>query len=375
MATNDPLLQRRRLRDRLRRLRENSGLTQLQVAEAMEWSPSKVIRIETGTVGVSVNDLRMLIAQYGVTDSMEINELITMARLAKGRPWWDRYMAAGSRAFLRPLAYESSASEIRNFEPLFIPELLRTEEYASELYRWTEGIDNVEERTDLTLERQERLLRPGGPMMHFIFDEGAILREVAGPSAMRSQIRRLMDLEVHRNITIGVIPFEAGLSQKFATPYTLYQFADPEVEGVLYLESEDVIREGGRDELDGSFYLYYEDFFSLEQKTHETANLLEHAFYFHDSRSREGREEWIRRRSRGSLEGELSGNGEGDPEGESVDGSTQRLFYLANRQDAPAAASSVVSGLTEIFLSLGPPPGNQATDFDVSTGSDREDAQ
>jgi hypothetical protein len=49
----DPSRQRRRLRVELRRVRDAAGLTQRQAVEQLEWSLSKLIRIEAGTVGVS----------------------------------------------------------------------------------------------------------------------------------------------------------------------------------------------------------------------------------------------------------------------------------------------------------------------------------
>src|SRR2546430_9024966 len=69
MATDDtPAVARRRVRLALRRAREDKRLTQTQVAEAMEWSLSKVMRIESGEVSVSPTDLRALLPLLGVTD-------------------------------------------------------------------------------------------------------------------------------------------------------------------------------------------------------------------------------------------------------------------------------------------------------------------
>ena len=48
-----PTVQRRRLRAELRRARRDAGLTQEQVAAAMDWSLSKLIRIENGTRDIS----------------------------------------------------------------------------------------------------------------------------------------------------------------------------------------------------------------------------------------------------------------------------------------------------------------------------------
>ena len=64
----DPGVHRRKLRSILRQLRESSGTTQIATAEAMSWSVSKLIRIESGSVSISVNDLRALLNYYDVTN-------------------------------------------------------------------------------------------------------------------------------------------------------------------------------------------------------------------------------------------------------------------------------------------------------------------
>ena len=55
------------LRSELIRLRKESGLTQEQVAAELEWSPSKLIRIEGGRSSITKVDLNALLTKYGVT--------------------------------------------------------------------------------------------------------------------------------------------------------------------------------------------------------------------------------------------------------------------------------------------------------------------
>jgi len=62
-----PLVQRRRLRSELRSAREAKGLTQDQVAHEMDWSLSKIIRIEGASSSISANDLKALLSLYGLT--------------------------------------------------------------------------------------------------------------------------------------------------------------------------------------------------------------------------------------------------------------------------------------------------------------------
>lgn len=63
-----PAVARRRVRLALREAREAAVHTQSEVAEEMEWSLSKVIRIENGDVSITPNDLRPLLAFLEVRD-------------------------------------------------------------------------------------------------------------------------------------------------------------------------------------------------------------------------------------------------------------------------------------------------------------------
>src|SRR5690348_14280042 len=70
-------MQRRRLRTELRRARSEANLTQEQVAQAMDWSLSKIIRIETGAAGISTNDLKALLSLYRIHDSDRTAKLMS----------------------------------------------------------------------------------------------------------------------------------------------------------------------------------------------------------------------------------------------------------------------------------------------------------
>jgi transcriptional regulator with XRE-family HTH domain len=84
-TSQDVLAQRRLLRAELRHERELAHLTQKEVARAMDWSPSKMLRIETGAVGISTTDLRALLIYYNVRDRQETEDLVDLARAARSR--------------------------------------------------------------------------------------------------------------------------------------------------------------------------------------------------------------------------------------------------------------------------------------------------
>src|SRR5688572_29521277 len=85
-SQTEPVVVRRRLRTELKALRRSSGQTQQQVAQSMDWSTSKLLRIETGEVRASPTDVRVLAMFYGAPDK-QVEQLVSMARLAKEDSW------------------------------------------------------------------------------------------------------------------------------------------------------------------------------------------------------------------------------------------------------------------------------------------------
>jgi len=282
----DPTLYRRRLRSELRKAREAAGMTQRDVAEAMDWSPSKLIRIESGAVNISTNDLRALLGHYNV-GSDRTNTLVNIARAAReGVSRWNIYKDVATPELIAFLGYESSAAISREFDPVLVPGLLQTEEYARTVLKLfnSENPQRVDPLVDLRVERQELLVREPAPKLHFIMDEAVIRRAVGGRDIMRRQLRHLQEVAEYPNVTIRVVPFEHGLYSNQWVPYILFEFPNSEDGDVLYVENpqgEYIIRENSAEEKDkGSSPAYYlETFWELEQvaRREDTQNFLEDA--------------------------------------------------------------------------------------------------
>jgi transcriptional regulator with XRE-family HTH domain len=230
-----PSFYRRRVREALRRAREAAGLTQREAAQALDWSMSKLVRIEAGSVGVSITDLRAMLALYGIKDAERVNELVEMARASKERPWFSKYEKVLSPAFAQYLGYEDSASVIRGFQPLTIPGLLQTDEYARAIIE-ASRVDQIDERVELRTTRQDLLERTDRPEIYYVLDEAALHRSVGGAAVMRSQLRHLRDLASEPGISVRIIPFSAGAHTSMKGSFTILEFSDWD-EDVLYLET------------------------------------------------------------------------------------------------------------------------------------------
>jgi transcriptional regulator with XRE-family HTH domain len=236
--TTSPAVQRRRLRAELRRARLERRLTQEQVASAMDWSLSKLIRIENGTVNISTNDLKAILAHYDI-DEEQAAEFLALARGARERSWWSGYRDVASPRLLQMIEYEAASIITRNFQPLLVPGLLQTEEYARDVYRGLnpqESEERIESLVEVRMRRQDLLRRTDAPLLFFIVDQAVVQREVGGKAAMRRQLNQMIELASMQNVTIEVVPFGAGAHPGLLGPFQIYEFPDTADDDVLWLE-------------------------------------------------------------------------------------------------------------------------------------------
>jgi transcriptional regulator with XRE-family HTH domain len=232
---------RRRLRTELRTARLKSDLTQDQVAQAMEWSLSKMNRIEMAKSGVSANDLKALLRLYGITETERTEELLALARASRQPPWWTRYRDVAPTKLLELIDYESAASAISQFEPTLVPGILQTEEYAAEVLQAfhdeTSGTDRVAALVDLRTRRRELLTSENAPKFSFVMDESVIHRLVGSAAIMSKQLLHLISVADLPNVTVQIVPFTSGLYPGTKGPFKVVQFADAPDEDIVFLES------------------------------------------------------------------------------------------------------------------------------------------
>jgi transcriptional regulator with XRE-family HTH domain len=241
MADQGPVVQRALLTAELLRLRHAVGLKQEDVASALEWSTSKLIRIEGGTVGMSITDLTALLRQYGVTDKDQVDELTKLARGARGRGWWNEYKNdVEDQAFLTFLGYEAGASVLRQSQGLLIPGLLQTEEYARALMSKYVEPSAGDALVEIRMRRQEEMSsREKPPQQFYVIDEAVIQRRMAESNdhrIMARQLRHLIEVAGRPDVTLELIPFTVGPHFGMKGPFALLEF-DGDLGDVLYLES------------------------------------------------------------------------------------------------------------------------------------------
>jgi hypothetical protein len=212
------------------------------VTNEVEWSTSKLVRIENGQVGISVSDLTALLAVYGVSDKDRVEELRRLARATRQRTWWSSYQRYIPGPLWEFIGVESDAKRIRHYHPTAVPGLLQTEQYAGAINEATLLTklppDVVKARNEVRLMRQKHVLhREDPPSYQAMVDEAVLRRPVGGEATMRQQLDHLIKLAGGETITIVVVPFSAGPHPGLMGAFALMEYDDPLNDDVVCLEN------------------------------------------------------------------------------------------------------------------------------------------
>lgn len=212
MATRTVHQAREALGKRLRDVRRDAGLTGRGLAVLAGWHSSKVSKIEYGKQSPSEDDIRAWCRLCDAED--QANDLIVAVRDIEAMyVEWRRLLHTGTRARQEKLiSIEADAELIRWYEPILIPGLLHTAEYATAVLRrvaaFYEVPNDVNAGVSARMERQQVLYRPGH-RFHFVMGQQALKTLVGDRDVMAGQLDRLLSVMSMGRIRMGIIPAEA----------------------------------------------------------------------------------------------------------------------------------------------------------------------
>lgn len=248
-----PTARRRRLSIELKKLREANALTCAQVGAALDWSGSKVNRMETGSGRVQPSDIDALCRFYDTGD--ELREFLkSLARQAKTRGWWQVH---GSNAvptwFSIYIGLEQDASTFRQYQCEVLPGLMQTPAYARELHKTGAHVPakDIDRAVNVRVERQAMLTGPQAPDAWFVVNEAALRNVIGDRPLMREQLERVLESSELPSVTVQVLPFDSGTYPTTGS-FTMLGFPDPEdpdivyrdgITDAVYLEGEHHVRE------------------------------------------------------------------------------------------------------------------------------------
>lgn len=230
-------VRQRRVSTELRELRRDAGLTCADVARALGTSITKISRMETGERGLYADDVAAMLGLYRVPAKRR-EELLGLVRNGAEPNWWQHKMAPVPPAWRDLISLESTASAIFNFQPLLVPGLLQTSEYAAEVIsgcspKLSESAASTLVATRMA--RQALLTRRHAPSLRAIIDEMALRRPIGAPGVMHRQLQHLLACSERPNVTLQVLPFAVGATPGLQGSFIVMDFNDGP--SVLHLEA------------------------------------------------------------------------------------------------------------------------------------------
>jgi len=205
-----------------------AGLTGDRLAELTGFSQPKVSRIETGRTLPTVADLALWAQASGANDA-ERQELVEMLEaVATEAVSWRLLHRLGLRHKQEDIAQLEQASRIiRVFQPVMVPGLLQTAEYARRVM--VQG--NLSDQGDVAgavaarMERQA-ILYDQGKTFEFLITEGA-LRWWPGPAqVMLPQLDRVSQMATLPNVEVGIIPFGIEAPDAYCHQFVIFEDDD-----------------------------------------------------------------------------------------------------------------------------------------------------
>jgi len=214
----------------VRRWRTAAGLSQEQLGQRVGYTGAQVGKVETGERAPSQEFAQHCDQALPGAGGLFLRIYHLARRWDGGYPSW----------FVEWVQAESRAITLHTWEPLLIPGLVQTPEYARALFQaWRSARTDAEldQLVSARIERQLIFDRPNPPSLWAVIDEGVLTRCVGSPQTMHDQLAHLLDVSDRLRITIQVVPAGTGAHAGLLGAFAIAGFGD--APGLVYLESPD----------------------------------------------------------------------------------------------------------------------------------------
>jgi transcriptional regulator with XRE-family HTH domain len=224
-AGNSPLVL---FGDELRYWRLAAGLSQEQLGDQIGYSGAQVGAVENGR--------RMPRMEFAERCDKVLNTGGALVRQLER-----------VKKFLRTQAYpawfrgwanvEREATTLRWWEPIVVPGLLQTEDYARAVLRIQPGTseERLEELVRARMERQGVLKSEAPPFLWCLIDEAVLHRCIGGPRIMYDQLVHLVEMSEQPQITVQVVPYSVGAHPGMSGQFVIAGFDD--APSIVYLDT------------------------------------------------------------------------------------------------------------------------------------------
>lgn len=213
----------------LRLARLAAGLSQGQLGKRLGFSGDLVGKVETGDRRPSPEFVVACDEAFPGANGL-FSRIYDLARKSGGVPAW----------FQEWYDAERKAVSVSWWEPMLIPGLVQTADYARALFiawRSAESDEELDQLVGARLARQSILDRPKPPTLWIVVDEAVLHRCIGTSQITRGQLQHLVGLAERPRVTIQVVPAVVGAHVGLLGAFAIATF--DHAPSIVYMESPD----------------------------------------------------------------------------------------------------------------------------------------
>lgn len=247
---SDPSALRWLIGNELRQYRTEAQQTVAAASQALECSHGKITHLETGRYQQQPEEIAALLRFYGA-EQHDVDRLTALAGQSNSSTWWAPWANIVPDWFKTFVGLEGLAESEFVYEPVVVPGLLQTEEYAHALTKATGFVrpDHSERFVSFRLARARRLTDPQPLRLHAVVPEAALRLRVGDSQVRLEQYQHLLAIAERPNVTFQVVRPEEGphaaatgqfviLDFTYARPIAYAELLD----GAMYIQDQDQTR-------------------------------------------------------------------------------------------------------------------------------------
>jgi len=250
MTRSDPSALRWLVGVELAHFRKLAGLSIAEAVQRTGITRAKIGHMETGRYQQFPDDVAALLACYG-TERRDVDRLTTLAGSSEGKTWWASWSHLVPDWFKTFVGLEGLATAEFCFEPMVLPGLVQTEEYARAITEATGFVrrDQNERFASFRVARARRLTDDDPLSLHVVIGEAALRLDVGTPEIRQAQYRHLVELGKRPNVIVQVLrpedgPHAAGTGGFFVLDFDQAQSVayTERLDGAVYVQDQDDVR-------------------------------------------------------------------------------------------------------------------------------------
>ncbi|GAA4184389.1 helix-turn-helix transcriptional regulator [Streptosporangium oxazolinicum] len=200
----------------LGRARRETGLSQTRLGTHLGVSSSYIGHIEIGNRKPNAQ-LAADCDRFFKTDDF-FTRLCRNITAPSGPSWFLRWSDE----------IEPRARVLRSWDPLLVPGLLQTENYARAVFRGglATSEQEIEKQVGARMRRQLILDMDSPPVLWALFDEWVLRRPIGGPEVMYEQLDHLAAVAGRQNVKVQIVPHDTSCTAGLMSGFALAELPD-----------------------------------------------------------------------------------------------------------------------------------------------------